>query len=91
MHASNQYPVRPNAPSCLATASFAIADGQQPRVGAISCASEGTGLTGTSRTIDPQTCSARGPPPPMLAMDKLRWPRLSEQFFRVDKWSVCRG
>jgi len=21
----------------------------------------------------------------------LRWPRLSEQFFRVDKWSVCRG
>jgi transcriptional regulator with XRE-family HTH domain len=20
-----------------------------------------------------------------------RWPRLSEQFFRVDKWSVCRG
>ena len=22
---------------------------------------------------------------------RLRWPRLSEQFFRVDKWSVCRG
>ena len=21
----------------------------------------------------------------------LRWSRLSEQFFRVDKWSVCRG
>jgi hypothetical protein len=21
----------------------------------------------------------------------LRWPRLSEQFFRVDKWSLCRG
>jgi transposase InsO family protein len=21
----------------------------------------------------------------------LRWPRLSEQIFRVDKWSVCRG
>jgi putative ABC transport system substrate-binding protein len=20
-----------------------------------------------------------------------RWPRLSEQFFRVDKWSLCRG
>ena len=20
-----------------------------------------------------------------------RWPRLSEQIFRVDKWSVCRG
>ena len=20
-----------------------------------------------------------------------RWSRLSEQFFRVDKWSVCRG
>ena len=20
-----------------------------------------------------------------------RWPRLSEQFFRIDKWSVCRG
>ena len=22
---------------------------------------------------------------------KQRWPRLSEQFFRIDKWSVCRG
>src|ERR1700732_3570476 len=22
---------------------------------------------------------------------ELRWPRLSEQLFRVDKWSVCRG
>ena len=22
---------------------------------------------------------------------KERWSRLSEQFFRVDKWSVCRG
>jgi hypothetical protein len=21
----------------------------------------------------------------------LRWPRLSEQFFRIDKWSICRG
>jgi hypothetical protein len=21
----------------------------------------------------------------------LRWSRLSEQIFRVDKWSVCRG
>ena len=21
----------------------------------------------------------------------VRWPRLSEQFFRVDKWSACRG
>jgi hypothetical protein len=20
-----------------------------------------------------------------------RWPRLSEQFFRIDKWSICRG
>jgi hypothetical protein len=20
-----------------------------------------------------------------------RWPRLSEQIFRIDKWSVCRG
>jgi hypothetical protein len=30
-----------------------------------------------------------------LAVDrshgKVRWPRLSEQIFRVDKWSVCRG
>jgi hypothetical protein len=22
---------------------------------------------------------------------KEKWSRLSEQFFRVDKWSVCRG
>ena len=22
---------------------------------------------------------------------RLRWSRLSEQIFRVDKWSVCRG
>jgi hypothetical protein len=22
---------------------------------------------------------------------EVRWPRLSEQFFRVGKWSVCRG
>ena len=23
--------------------------------------------------------------------DPLRWPRLSEQNFRIDKWSLCRG
>ena len=29
---------------------------------------------------------------PMLASDvTVRWPRLSEQIFRVDKWSLCRG
>jgi hypothetical protein len=33
---------------------------------------------------------------PMMVRDiwrggQLRWRRLSEQFFRVDKWSVCRG
>jgi hypothetical protein len=22
---------------------------------------------------------------------KLRWPQLSEQYFRVDKWSLCQG
>ena len=26
-----------------------------------------------------------------LSVFWLRWPRLSEQFFRVDKWSLCRG
>jgi len=25
------------------------------------------------------------------SIGKLRWPRLSEQIFRVDKWSLCRG
>jgi len=30
-----------------------------------------------------------GPAAP--AADGLRWPRLSEQLFRVDKWSACRG
>ena len=25
------------------------------------------------------------------AVHWLRWPRLSEQIFRVDKWSLCRG
>jgi hypothetical protein len=24
-------------------------------------------------------------------LDAVRWSRLSEQFFRVGKWSVCRG
>jgi hypothetical protein len=28
---------------------------------------------------------------PHEANGKLTWSRLSEQFFRVDKWSVCRG
>jgi len=23
--------------------------------------------------------------------EEVRWSRLSEQFFRVDKWSSCRG
>jgi hypothetical protein len=23
--------------------------------------------------------------------ETVRWPRLSEQFLRIDKWSVCRG
>jgi hypothetical protein len=23
--------------------------------------------------------------------EEVRWPLLSEQFFRVEKWSVCRG
>jgi hypothetical protein len=27
----------------------------------------------------------------LMTDDKVRWARLSEQFFRVDKWSVCRG
>jgi hypothetical protein len=22
---------------------------------------------------------------------RLRWPQLSEQYFRVDKWSLCQG
>jgi hypothetical protein len=26
-----------------------------------------------------------------LSDAELRWPRLSEQFLRIDKWSVCRG
>jgi hypothetical protein len=26
-----------------------------------------------------------------LGAMRLRWARLSEQIFRVDKWSVCRG
>jgi hypothetical protein len=26
-----------------------------------------------------------------LAVQAGRWPRLSEQIFRIDKWSVCRG
>jgi hypothetical protein len=26
-----------------------------------------------------------------MAGGHLRWARLSEQIFRVDKWSVCRG
>ena len=25
------------------------------------------------------------------AVQELRWPRLSEQIFRVDKWSLCQG
>ena len=51
-----------NAPSpCpLATASFAIADGQQPRVGAISCASEGTGLS-IPRAATPRGHREAGP------------------------------
>jgi hypothetical protein len=28
---------------------------------------------------------------PDLAAGMQRWSRLSEQIFRVDKWSVCRG
>jgi hypothetical protein len=24
-------------------------------------------------------------------VEQLRWSRLSEQIFRVDKWSLCRG
>ena len=27
----------------------------------------------------------------MAEMDELRWSRLSEQFLRIDKWSVCQG
>jgi hypothetical protein len=26
-----------------------------------------------------------------LTYDTLRWSRLSEQVFRIDKWSLCRG
>ena len=25
------------------------------------------------------------------ACARLRWPQLSEQYFRVDKWSLCQG
>ena len=46
--------------SCVATASFAIADGQQPRVGGISCASEGTGLS-IPRAATPRGHREAGP------------------------------
>jgi hypothetical protein len=26
-----------------------------------------------------------------IALDGVRWSRLFEQFFRVDKWNLCRG
>jgi hypothetical protein len=51
MHASNQCPIRRNA--ALATASFAIADGQQLRLGTIPCASDGTVLS-IPRAATPQ-------------------------------------
>ena len=29
---------------------------------------------------------------PMVEVDgAMRWPQLSEQYFRVDKWSLCQG
>jgi hypothetical protein len=30
-------------------------------------------------------------PPAARSEIQVRWSRLSEQFFRVDKWSLCRG
>jgi hypothetical protein len=27
----------------------------------------------------------------LAGYERVRWARLSEQIFRVDKWSVCRG
>jgi hypothetical protein len=30
-------------------------------------------------------------PPPTLPADAVSWARLSEQIFRIDKWSLCRG
>ena len=37
----------------------------------------------------PDSTSALRESPSIL--EKERWSRLSEQIFRVDKWSVCRG
>ena len=51
MLASNQYPIRRNA--ALRYASFAIADGQQLRLGTIPCASDGTVLS-IPRAATPQ-------------------------------------
>jgi len=28
---------------------------------------------------------------PRGALDELKWSRLSEQIFRIDKWSLCQG
>ena len=44
------------------------------------------------RTAQNQTQGCRSRRVPVrLCNGSLRWPRLSEQFFRVDKWSACRG
>ncbi len=41
----------------------------------------------TARTVSPAAAVA----PDGEGADQLSWSRLSEQLFRVDKWSVCRG
>ena len=49
------------------------------------CVSSTTSIVFTDAEVD-MSCSILQP-----LERKVRWPRLSEQFFRVDKWSLCRG
>jgi hypothetical protein len=42
-------------------------------------------------TIGHYTQAVRGAEMAVKALDDERWSRLSEQIFRIDKWSVCRG
>jgi hypothetical protein len=79
-----KFPAR-SAVSAVARPTFIFAFGALAVFTGLERASAGEDLL---QTLKPVTDAALTKP---AAEDWLKWSRLSEQIFRIDKWSLCQG
>ena len=66
-----------------------LEDGAGASAGGVQLAVAAIGVSLQNAAVGGQM--AMGMFPRAVARVEVKWSRLSEQIFRVDKWSVCRG